>query len=98
MPNFQTKIGERKQKKQREINREISLVDYVEKINKNEITNYDTVDVDIAKLAKNNTEVRVEYDHAKFQIRQLKKNGHLTHYGKCQQVKIIFNLIFYSRL
>ena len=82
MGRLQTRITERKQKKQREINREITLSDYVSKINKGEITNHELVDIDMKKLANDNPEVKVELDHAHFQISQLKKNGHLTHYGK----------------
>ena len=85
MPNFQSKIAERKAKKKREIDRDITLNDYVEKINNGEITNYETVEVDMKKLGKN-TEVenllKVEQDHVCFKIRQLKKNGHFTHFGK----------------
>ena len=82
MGRLQTRITERKQKKQREINRVITLGDYVSQINKGEITDHELVDIDMKNLAKNNPEVKVELDHAHFQIRQLKKNGHLTHYGK----------------
>ena len=85
MPNYQSKIGERKAKKQREIDRDITLNDYIDKLNNEEITNYETFEVDMTKFGKN-TEVenllKVEQDHALFKIRQLKKNGHLTHYGK----------------
>lgn len=82
MPNRQLKTTERKQKKQREINHGISLVDYVTKINKGEITNHELIDVDMRKLAVSHEDVKIELDHKHFQIKQLKKNGHLTHYGK----------------
>lgn len=86
MPNIQTKIGERKKQRKREIDKDITLNNYVEKINAGEITEFEAVDIDMKKLGKN-TEfenmLKVELDHAPFQIRQLKKNGHLTHFGKC---------------
>ena len=85
MPNFQSKIGERKAKKKREIDRDITLNDYIDQINNGEITNFEIFEIDMTKLGKN-TEVenlmKIEQDHAIFKIRQLKKNGHLTHYGK----------------
>ena len=57
MPNYQSKIGERKAKKQREIDRDITLNDYIDKLNNAEITNYETFEVDMTKLGKN-TEVK----------------------------------------
>lgn len=88
MPKIITKISERKERKKREINREIPLNEYIDKINIGEISNYETVDISMGKLGKN-TEVEnmihVELEHAQFQIRELKKNGHLTHFGKFSQ-------------
>ena len=74
-------IGDRRAEKIRNINREIPLVNYVEKINRKEIQDFETVDVDMKKLEKNDG-CKIELDHTKFQLKQLKKNGYLTWYGK----------------
>ena len=93
MPNIQTKIGERRAKRKREIDRDITLNDYIEKINNREILDYETVEIEVKKLGKN-TEIenllKVELEHANFQIRQLKKNGHLTHFGKFDKILLYY--------
>ena len=74
-------IGNRRAEKIRKINDDIPLVNYVDKINRGEIADYETEDVDMKKLEENR-ECKIELDHTKFQFKQLKKNNHLTWYGK----------------
>ena len=74
-------IGDRRAEKIRKINAEIPLFNYVDKINRDEITDFETENVDMKKL-EDNADCKIELDHAKFQLKQLKKNGHLTWYGK----------------
>ena len=74
-------IGDRRAEKIRKINNNIPLIDYIDKINRGEITDFETENVDMKKIEEN-TDCKLELDHTKFQLKQLKKNGHLTWYGR----------------
>ena len=78
------KIGERRSRKLREINADISLVDFVEKINAKEIRDFQTDEIDLNQwnTGTNSAELKAERDHCNFKIHQLIKNGRKTWYGE----------------
>ena len=75
-----TKIGNKRNKKIRDINAGVPLLEYVEGINSGKIKEFETKEVDLNKI--NNPDLKVEREHQDFKIEQLHKNGIPTWFGK----------------
>ena len=75
-----TKIGNKRNKKIRDINAGIPLLEYVEGINSGKITDFEVKEVDLNKF--NNPDLKAEREHQDFKVEQLYKNGIPTWYCK----------------
>ena len=75
-----TKIGNKRNKKIRDINAGIPLLEYVEGINSGKITDFEVKEVDLNKF--NNPDLKAEREHQDFKVEQLYKNGIATWYCK----------------
>jgi len=76
------RIGDRRARKLRELNAEITLIEYVEKINAGDIKDFETTEVDLNQCVIVNQNLKLEVEHCNFKILQLVKNGRKTWYGK----------------
>ena len=75
-----TKIGNKRNKKIRDINAGVPLLEYVDGINSEKIKEFEVKEVDLNKF--NNAELKAEREHRDFKIEQLYKNGIPTWFGK----------------
>ena len=80
-----TNIGQKRNKKIREINAGIALVDYVDEINKGKILQFETKEVDLHKY--NNPDLKIELEHKEFKVKQLIKNNIPTWFVSCDLCK-----------
>ena len=69
-----TKIGNKRNKKIRDINAGVPLLEYVEGINSGKIKEFETKEVDLNKI--NNPDLKIEREHQDFKIEQLHKKWH----------------------
>ena len=76
------RIGDRRARKLRELNADITLLDYVEKINAGDIKDFETSEIDLNQYVVVNANLKPEVEHCEFKILQLVKNGRKTWYGK----------------
>ena len=75
-----TNKGLKRNKKIREINAGVPLVDYVADINSGKIKEYETEEIDLTKY--NHPDLKTELEHCQFKLKQLKKNGRTTWYSE----------------
>ena len=73
---------EKHRRKERLLNEDETLLDYVTRLNGSDPPQCVTKDVDLSKC-KENAEFLAEYIYKPFQIKQLVKNTIETHYGSC---------------
>ena len=76
-----TTIGNKRNKKIRDINAGISLRDYVNGINSEKVTEFETREVNLNKFTECQ-ELTLERQHQDFKVHQLVKNGIPTWFGK----------------
>ena len=76
-----TTIGNKRNKKIRDINDGVTLKDYVTAINSEKITNFETKEVNLDKYT-DCQELKREREHCDFKVQQLIKNGISTWFGK----------------
>ena len=74
-------IGNKRNKKIRDINEGVTLKDYVSAINSAKIQNFETKEVNLDKFT-DCEELKLERQHCDFKVNQLIKNGILTWFGK----------------
>ena len=78
-----TKIGEKRNKKIREIHAGVPLDQYVRDLNKGKILQYETREIDLTKY--DNDDLKLELQHCSFKVKQLIKNGIPTWYVSCEK-------------
>ena len=78
-----TKIGEKRNKKIREIHAGVPLDQYVKDVNKGKILQYETKEIDLTKY--DNDDLKLELQHCSFKVKQLIKNGIPTWYVSCEK-------------
>ena len=78
-----TNVGLKRNKKIREINAGVPLIEYVADINSGKTKEYETKEIDLGKYK--HPDLKTELEHCQFKLKQLIKNGKPTWYGELIQ-------------